>query len=399
MPALSNLSSRRNKLRTRADLRPRPWPVLGRAAAVLLAALGVDGPCFGQAGWKTAYFHDEDRSRLALIDFVFPSAQSGIAIGVLQGPRGDGGAILRTGDGGKSWKLEKIRGAPRSLFFLDERTGWMVKDDGLWKTEDGGAAFRRVLKHDGLLRLHFADAARGWAAGAKKAVLETSDGGRNWVALPAAAEPSAEPDRCFYNWVTFANPRFGIIVGHYVPSGGDEDERLPEWMDPPAWQFERQRPAAMFTLQTLDGGKTWKSSTTSAFGRMTRLRLLPDGVGLSLIEFTRQFEYPSEVYRVRLAKGETTRVFRQANRKVTDVWVDKAGTAFLAAVEPQGTTRTLPVPGRLHVLRSVDLSSWEDMQVDYRAVAQRAVFAGRPGGELWLATSEGMLLRLPPGVP
>jgi len=366
------------------------------AAASLLIAAGWVTPCSAQQKWRLEYHHDEDRNTLAVIDLSFISRQNGIAVGSLLGQKGAVGAALRTADGGKTWKLEKLSGAPRSLFFLDERTGWMVRDDGLWKSEDGGGVFRRVLKHKGLLRVHFLDAGRGWAIGAEKVVLETSDGGSSWKPLPAAAEPSAEAKRCFYNWVTFANPRFGIIVGHYVPEEIEED-RLPDWMDPESRQAGRQRPTAMFTLQTLDGGRTWKSSTTSAFGQMTRFRLRPDGAGLSLIEFTRMFDYPSEVYQVRLAKGETTRVFRRANRKVTDIWFDRSGTAYLAAVEPVGTTRTLPVPGRLHILRSTDLSNWEEMDVDYRAVAQRSTFAEQPGGILWVATSEGMLLRLAPG--
>jgi hypothetical protein len=53
-----------------------------------------------------------------------------------------------------------------------------------------------------------------------------------------------------------------------------------------------------------------------------------------------------------------------------------------------------PVPGKLKILQSDDLTTWREMAVDFRAVARRAVLAGPDAGHLWVATDTGMVLRL-----
>ena len=46
------------------------------------------------------------------------------------------------------------------------------------------------------------------------------------------------------------------------------------------------------------------------------------------------------------------------------------------------------------MLRSNDLKVWEEMEVDYRAVAQRAVIAAPDAKHMWVATDTGMILTL-----
>jgi hypothetical protein len=52
------------------------------------------------------------------------------------------------------------------------------------------------------------------------------------------------------------------------------------------------------------------------------------------------------------------------------------------------------VPGRVKVLRSRDFSIWTDLDVDYRAVASRATLAAAGDRDIWLATDNGMILKL-----
>jgi hypothetical protein len=47
------------------------------------------------------------------------------------------------------------------------------------------------------------------------------------------------------------------------------------------------------------------------------------------------------------------------------------------------------------VLKSRDLKEWTPVAADDRAVANRAMLAGA-GEDLWLATNNGMILRLAP---
>ena len=370
-----------------------PLSNLARLTPLLLLAASSAA---GQK-WSVSFFHDETESSLSLHEIVFPSRETGIALGVLDSARGRSQAVqLRTSDSGGTWRVENLKDTGLSLFFLDSRLGWMVGAQGIWKTLDGGAAWRRIARRTGLLRVYFLDADRGWAVGAEKQVLRTTDGGQSWEKVPEAAEPQADAQRTTYNWITFASPNFGIIVGNHSPDR-DGSSRLPPWMEPERVRQRRELPSTTIALQTVDGGKTWKSSLASLFGHMTRVRLLPAGRGLAIVEFLGQFAYPSEVYRLDLAEGKSTRVFRRPDRRVTDGLLFPDGSAVLTAVEPPGTLQALPIPGRLHVLRSRDLDQWTEMEVDYRAVARRAVISDSPGGDLWIATSEGMILRLSEG--
>jgi len=46
------------------------------------------------------------------------------------------------------------------------------------------------------------------------------------------------------------------------------------------------------------------------------------------------------------------------------------------------------------MLKSSNLKVWEEMPVDYRAVAQRATLAAPDEHHLWVATDTGMILAL-----
>jgi hypothetical protein len=132
----------------------------------------------------------------------------------------------------------------------------------------------------------------------------------------------------------------------------------------------------------------------SILGNITRVRLGPDGRALSLVEFPLSFDWPSEVYLLTPATGDTIRVFREKDRAVTDIALLPGGAAHLAAVEPQGSVRQLPIPGTVRMSMSLDLSTWRDVEVDYRAVAGRVWLAASPGNPILAATDTGMVLSL-----
>jgi hypothetical protein len=54
------------------------------------------------------------------------------------------------------------------------------------------------------------------------------------------------------------------------------------------------------------------------------------------------------------------------------------------------------VPGKVRVLRSRDFAVWTDLDVDYRAVANRTSLAAAGDHGIWLATDNGMILKLVP---
>jgi hypothetical protein len=358
--------------------------------------------------WSIQYYYDEDRTTLQLVDLAFPSASRGIAAGWISDanpskkPRP---TILTTSDGGAHWMLDALKDEPRSLFFLNDSLGWMVTESGLWLTEESGHIWRKIFDQPKpnaklgpvspgglILRVWFLDEKHGFAVGYQKTVLETHDGGRTWKPVTEAAQPTGNPVFTAYTRIAF-DGKLGLIVGAAVPPRRDLGA-FPSWMEPERASKVKQQPNLTLVLQTLDGGVTWTASTAPLVGLVTGLRLLGD-VGMSMFGYSESFDWPSEVYKIDLQSGKSTRAFREKNRRVTDAALFP-GRAFLGAVEPTGRLNSLPIPGKVKMLASTggELDQWREIDVDYRAIAGSLVLAGPDPEHMWAATDTGMILRL-----
>ncbi len=350
----------------------------------------------GQApalSWKPLYFYDVDQSSLSLHDIQYPGPKCLFALGT-QAAKGKAKSVaVRSIDDGKSWTITPLKNHGRSAFFLSERLGWIVTEEGLERTSDCGATFEKASKQKGLLRVFFRDEALGWAVGAPKKALSTRDGGRSWSAIKPASDSTADPERSAYTSIEFAGEKFGVITGFHQPVRRGHE--FPVWMDPEAAQLRRQWPSLTLMLQTLDGGITWQAFTASLLGRVSRVRTPPagNGSGLALVEFDESFDYPSEIYRMGAGQASAARIFRDKQHAVTDLAITADGWTVLAGVQTTGTVR-LPVPGKVRIKRSRDQATWTEDPVDYRAVANRVWLAVGPGGQLVTATDQGMILRL-----
>jgi len=384
--------------------------------ASLLPAQTKDGP-----RWTLQYFYDQDGKDLRITDLAFPSAKRGIAVGAIVDRDAEGRkpqfTSLVTSDGGEHWALTPLKEFPRSIFFLDESNGWMVTGESLWFTQEAGRSWTRIsdqikpdkkLKdapHTGLiLRVWFLDAQHGYAVGLQKSVFETHDGGRTWKPLPEAAAPTSNPAYSVYSHIAFTDGKRGMIAGGYAPPRTegksrverDEEDGLPDWMHPESALNRRQQPRLTMELDTRDGGETWKSGTAPLLGSVVSTRLAGED-GLLIFNYADSFELPAEVYRLDLKTGRSESVFKKRDRLVTDaaIFVEGANArAFLAAVEPPGSLRSAPIPGKVRMLSSTNLKDWVEMPVDYRAVAQSLMMAGPDAEHLWAATDTGMILRL-----
>lgn len=368
------------------------------AFRLLLPLLGLLAiPALSAEGWRLQYLHDVDNSSLVITDLQFPTAQRGMAVGhLLQGGKKPKPAGLVTKDGGQTWSAVQAPAQAASLFFLNEGLGWLVAGDGtIWRTTDVGQSWKQLGRLPGVLRVFFLDENRGWAVGVRKGAWETKDGGRGWTKLEAAAQPKTTAEFTAYSCIAFANPKMGLIAGYSKPPRRDmSGSSMPEWAAPESQP--REWPSITVLLETRDGGARWTVSESSMFGQVTRIRLAPDGRGLSLIEFFGKFDWPAEVVMIDWHTGKSARAFRRKDRLVTDVALPPQGPAYLAAIEPPGALSRSPVPGKLKLLKSDNLSEWKEMEVDYRAVARLAILAAPDAAHVWVATDTGMILKLVP---
>jgi Photosynthesis system II assembly factor YCF48 len=342
--------------------------------------------------WDLQYRYRQIDSTLTINDLAFPSDKRGIACGyTTDSKEKDHPLVLLTSDGGKNWTESVVKETGIALFFLDDSTGWMITEKGIWTTAESGRSWTKLNKAPaGMLRVWFLDRQHGFAAGLQKRVFETKDGGASWELLDILKEVQGNVAFTTFGEIAFAGDK-GIISGWNIPPrrGG------PDWMETDNASMRIQVPHYSVLLETLDGGKKWIKSEASVFGVVSRISLTTQGTGLGLIEFKENFEYPSEVERINMHTGKSERSFRQKDRAITDVRLfGGSNTAVLAGYETAGTGVRSPIPGKVKVLTSSDLENWTEMPVDYRAVAHATIIAGPDEKNLWIATDTGMILKL-----
>jgi len=362
---------------------------------VCALSLAVPATVLAQAPrWQMQYFYDQAKTELVLQDIQTPSARRGIAVGAIEDVKGGRKpTAVVTADGGAHWEVAKLEESPVSLFFLNDSLGWMVTEKGIWRTDEAGRDWKKLPKPPALpRRVYFVDENLGWAACYKKTVLVTHDGGRKWEPVKTAADPPGSEERSAYSWIAFANRNYGIVFGFNLPALR-WGSLFPAWMDPEDALSRRETPHLSYTLVTRDGGQNWRAASMSLFGQVTRARFSADGPGLGLIEHEDSAAYPSEVYKLDWRTGKNQTVFRDKRYFITDVWLTRGGTCYLAGVEIAGQMHSI-APGNVKVFKSDDMSTWTEMAVDYRAVARRAILSGADEENLWLATDNGMILKL-----
>jgi photosystem II stability/assembly factor-like uncharacterized protein len=188
------------------------------------------------------------KADVKLFDAFFASEQAGW----LAGGSGEisGGAILYTGDGGKTWTtqygdFQSDDRAVTMLRFNNAHSGWAVQGTGgearLLHTSDG-----QSWNQSGSIPEHVADYAftsevHGVFVMGDQIEL-TEDGGQHWKSV-ATCNVAAEVNgltqtvHCGFTAIHFPTP----TVGYAVASGGGAG-------------------AAFFIFKTVDGGATWQSA-------------------------------------------------------------------------------------------------------------------------------------------
>lgn len=377
---------------------PSTWFRLFCAFLAVLAC----APSLRAQRWQVQYFYDKSGSELEIRDFQFVSASRGVAVGEIEEKTHRRSVEVITADGGAHWDMLPLHEPPVSLFFLNENLGWLVTSKSIWVTTEAGRSWRKLEKSpEGVLRVYFLDEKNGFAVGIRKLAMATHDGGEHWAPITEAADQPGDVHYSAYSWIMFATPLMGIVTGWNMPPDPTAPKR-PDWMDPEATFKHRERPHLALSIQTSDGGKTWKPSSSSTFGTITRVRFAAPGagVGVGLVQYSEAFEFPSEVFRIG-PDGRSETIYRDKKIAVTDVWLAPDGTAYLAGALHASPIRDI-LPGKIQVFKGQartakfgDPEAWTPMEVDYRAVAKGALLA-EDGGQMWMATEAGMILKLVP---
>jgi photosystem II stability/assembly factor-like uncharacterized protein len=123
-----------------------------------------------------------------------------------------------------------------------------------------------------------------------------------------------------------------------------ENAGSPIWLDPDLARYRREHQTKIAIVETFDGGKKWEAATLPIVGALSQLRFANDGSAIILVEYMNYFSLPSSVYRTRLKQQGAQTIFEERDRAVTDVALLPNGSAFLASIEPPGSSNQVPIP-------------------------------------------------------
>ncbi len=137
---------------------------------------------------------------------------------------GYSGTIIRSTDGGGSWESrtlpEFVSLDFRGCCFQDANSGWVVGDQKILYTSDGGANWTEQVQAEDLMlyAVDFVNSDEGWTVGDGGVILHTTDGGANWNA-------QSSPVSARFRSVDFVDQMNGWVCGDvgcaiYTTDGG-----------------------------------------------------------------------------------------------------------------------------------------------------------------------------------
>ncbi len=165
---------------------------------------------------------------------------------------GSDGLISKTTDSGETWS-EQVSGTPntlKSIYFINSSDGWIVGEGGeILVTSDGGSTWSDQVSTTtyALNSVCFIDQNTGWAAGANGTILHTENGGISW-----STQNSGTSLEIFD--IKFINSSVGYAVGG--------DGYLTELI-----------------LKTTDGGSSWISLTSGTEGVLYSADFVDENTG------------------------------------------------------------------------------------------------------------------------
>jgi photosystem II stability/assembly factor-like uncharacterized protein len=191
--------------------------------------------------WDTIFVSNYNYTDI--LHSCFPTAEKGYAIGIggsdPHKPYYDDNILIKTEDKGATWNLvDTFVNKLSSIFFLDEKTGFLGNEKGIvYKTTDGGLTWleSQVSNWDkNVVRsIQFVSEKNGFATGSPREITEgsessnffitkTIDGGETWLSYDTLGIP--------LNCIYFLNDTLGFVSGDYelIMKTNGEIDQLPD---------------------------------------------------------------------------------------------------------------------------------------------------------------------------
>lgn len=233
--------------------------MLYRLLTLPLLFLAIMPICNAQSGWLP----QNSGTSANLYGVHFIDSNNGFAVG-------DGGTLIRTTDGGITWSAVSLGVTKnlRDIDFGDKLHGCIVGDSTtIFTTDDGGTTWTprtpTLKKPVDLVDVDFYNGSLGAASGAK-AILHTTDGGKNWVSVAPNSSNS---------FISVAVPSPDTMIAVSQPNA-KESSLIVKVRGDELWSSYGGNPLRIFFLDnrhgwytglsqsisyTKDGGRSWET--------------------------------------------------------------------------------------------------------------------------------------------
>lgn len=206
---------------------------------------------------------------------------------------GSGGTFLTTIDGGKNWTKKKsfTEDNIRQVYFTDEQNGWLLCERDIFslgasspsyilKTADGGVSWKHVEfsgnQRKRITKIFFTKSGLGLAIGEGGAFFAMQEDGKPWKSAPS-------PARYLLFDGTFTDEMNGVIVGAGASILYTENAGL-SWSKASVFGNSEAKLNSVFFLnqkngwtvgsrgkifQTINGGKVWREQKSNVVKDLT----------------------------------------------------------------------------------------------------------------------------------
>lgn len=151
-----------------------------------------------------------------IVDVQFSDKNTGWAL--IEPAANFNGKVLITNNGGRNWSITTFktnlsRMSMHRMFLIDRNTGWICGDYlSVYKTTDGGLSWFEQKKPDAsvgynvkLNDIYFLDNNEGWACGDRGHLFHTKNGGNSWQKVDIG-------ETIHLTAIAFKGPHFGMLA-------------------------------------------------------------------------------------------------------------------------------------------------------------------------------------------
>jgi photosystem II stability/assembly factor-like uncharacterized protein len=224
-------------------------------------------------------------------------------IGFVCGSEDNKSVVLKTGDGGATWKSQVLLGSnlSQAIYFINNTIGFVACGSVIYKTIDGGETWKSNNQGSDVVKMQFVTEQKGYALTGVGLLLVTDNQGASWqkLQIDARYSPNDSPLWCYaMHWLSekigLIGTAHGVFYKTYdggntwkiIPLRNTSDDQIEDIkFITPSLGYAVGFGADNFIYKTKDSGDTWERYYNGRTGLnvFSNLAIGKDGLNASAI--------------------------------------------------------------------------------------------------------------------